>query len=169
MQHCKTCNVEHALAEFETYKIGDAIKYRKECKAARQQRRKKSVAEAAKIDPNTVPLPEQCIKCGTKPPQAVFKWRGDLKIGAWRNVCNRCSDVNADGVTHSQAYRKRQMEEDAEAYRRRNAATHLIWAHKNPDKIHHQKRVSDTDPNRRFKAIVSGACRKYGEDGRDEH
>ena len=161
---CKTCEVNHPSDAFEKYKVNGEIKYRLECKKARQARRKASVKEAPKIDPNTVPLPDECIKCGKKPPEAEFKWRADLKKGGWRNVCNRCCDVNSDGISHSQVYRKREMEKDPKAYRERNAKSHLEWAHRNPDKIKEQQQISASDPTRRFKALLTYLRAKQGDE-----
>ena len=161
---CKTCKINHPIDDFETYKINGEIRYRMECKKARKERRQASVKAAPAIDPNTVPLPSQCVKCCAKPPQAEFKWRSDLKIGGWRATCNRCSDVNSNGVPHSQAYRKREMDKDAEAYRARNAKMHLDWAHRNPDKVQAQQLVCATDPTRRFKAVLTYIRQKCGGD-----
>jgi hypothetical protein len=161
---CKTCQINHPIDDFETYKINGEVRYRMECKKARKERRQASVKAAPAIDPNTVPLPSQCVKCGEKPPQAEFKWRSDVKKGGWRTACNRCSDVNSNGVSHSQAYRKREMDKDAKAYRARNAKMHLDWAHRNPDKVQAQQLLSAADPTRRFKAVLTYIRQKYGGD-----
>jgi hypothetical protein len=138
MQACKACGVQHPLADFEAYTVNGAVKHRLECKAARQSKRKQAVSKARAednaVDPATVPLPERCAKCGVGPPEASFKWRTDLKKACWRSVCNKCISVNADGVSHSTAYREREMSKDAKKFRARNAATHLAWAHRNHDK-----------------------------------
>jgi hypothetical protein len=171
MQYCKACNAEHLLSEFETYKVRDEVRHRLECKAARQQRRKASVQEAAKVDPESVPKPEQCAKCGDKPPHATFKWRGDLKKGSWRPVCNRCSDVSLAGITHSQAYRARQKGVDAEGFRARNAATHRAWVQRNPERMENYKQTvqaAKSDSSKRFNAIRTYVRSKHGEEAAND-
>jgi hypothetical protein len=135
-----------------------------ECKKARKARRYSSVKSALAIDPNTVPLPDECVKCGAKPPAAEFKWRTDVKKGGWRNACNRCSDLNSSGVSHSRAYRKREMDKDASAYRARNAKAHLDWVHRNADKVKAQQQLSAANPTRRFKAVLTYIRQKHGAD-----
>jgi hypothetical protein len=166
---CKSCKVNHPCGAFETYKVNGNTTYRLECKRARANKRKKVVEEANKVDPSTVPLPDECIKCTKKPPECEFKWRFDLVKGGWRNVCNRCSDVNSDGITHSQAYRKREITKNPQAYRERNAKTHQEWAHKNPEKVKKQQRLMVVVPERRFKALITYVRAKHGKSAEADH
>ena len=164
MQACKACKVEHLLADFETYTVKGAVKYRLECKTARHDRRKRANENAPPVDPNTVPLPGQCVKCGASAPKASFQWRKDLVKPCWRTVCNVCISLNASGVAHYTAARARAMEKDPVGFRARNAATHLAWAHRNPDKIKKNQTLQGTLPERKFKALVSYVAYKYGKE-----
>lgn len=162
-QWCNACNVEHPLSCFEarTNANGD-IRYRGVCKKARAEQRKAAIKNAPVVDRSTVPQPEACIKCGGQPPNVEFGWHSNIQGGSWRNVCRRCSSINTDGITHSQAYRQRELERDAEAHRARNAATHLAWARQNPDKVEEQQRLTFSDASRRFKYLIRYLRQKYG-------
>jgi hypothetical protein len=164
MQFCKTCHVEHPLDAFETYRCNGVLRHRLECKKARAARRTTARKNAPAVDPATVPKPEACAVCGDALTDANAVWRSDLLQGGWRERCKTCASINAEGFTHSQAFRKRQMTQDPEAFRARNAATHLEWARQNPDKVAHQQLLSRTDPERRFKGIVTYVKAKYGAD-----
>ena len=52
---------------------------------------------------------------------------------------------------------KRAVAADADGFRKRNAATHLAWAHRNPEAVREQQRKMATEPSRRFKQLVTSA------------
>ena len=166
-QKCKTCEQELDVGEFETYKLSDGTpKLRLECKKCRAAKRKTKVKTVGAKDVAAFALPEACLECGLGPDEVEFKFRHDTLAGGYRNVCNSC--VNKRG--YSQAYRKRQREVNEEAYLARNAATHLKWARANPDAVARQKMLDATDPDRKFKRLVSYAKAKgirVDEDGRE--
>lgn len=108
------------ITDFEAYQVKGDTRYRQECKACRNQRRKASVTMSEPVDKSIIPLPDKCSKCNRALPEVSFSFRQDQKGGSWRTVCVKCRAVNAEGLTHSQAHRKRLLEKDAGAFRARN-------------------------------------------------
>lgn len=68
-------------------------------------------------------------------------------------MCNTC--INAKG--YCQDYRQRQMEQNVAAYRTRNAATHLAWGRRNPDKLKEQQHMMKVLPDRKIGAVRTSA------------
>lgn len=155
---CKTCKAVKDISHFEkTTKTGR----RSVCKPCYAHIKKERAAARNKtIDRNSVPKPTACSECGRGEPDVTFKWRTDIASGGWRSMCNSCFN---DKGYYTQ-YRARQREIDEEAYLARNAATHLDWARRNPDKVQAQKVLEKTDPTRKFKALVQYVKSKYGEE-----
>ena len=148
---CLECKKTLPLDAFERVATG----VRRVCKPCRSLMRKQSVAKAPKVDPASVPKPDACVQCHKGPADVDFQWRSEVKTGGWRATCMSCT--NSKG--YSQAHRAREVTKDADAYRKRNAETHLRWAHNNPDNVRAQGVKNDTEPDRKIKAIVYGASR----------
>ena len=154
---CKTCNVHHPIDAFELVQLKDGTsKPRSECRAARAAKRKANSAASVKRKPSEVPMPEACIGCRKSHPEVKFQFRTDIAEGGWRSTCNEC--FNAKGYYTD--YRNRQREMDEEAYLARNAATHLAWARRNPDSVKKQQAKTASEPERKFKALVTYAKSK---------
>lgn len=149
-QNCRTCKVDKDLSAFETY---GSNKHRKECKGCRAAQRAAKVKAAPKKDSADFELPSACVSCGKGPDEVQFKFRADTLAGGYRSKCNVC--INQEG--YSQAYRARELAKDPVAYRARNAATHLAWAHRNPENVQRQQELDRTDPVRKFKRLISYA------------
>ncbi len=150
---CKTCGVAKPLDAYEvTTKDGKCRRgVCKPCYA--KAKAAKAKAKAADHDPSAVPKPAACVKCGKGPDEVDFKWRADVQKGGWRTECNAC--YNAKG--YDKEHRKRERAKDETAYLARNAATHLAWAHRNPDKVKEQQLKTATMPERRIKVIKTSA------------
>jgi hypothetical protein len=156
---CKDCKVVKVLDCFETT-TKDGRSRRAVCKPCYSAKKSAKAREASKDhDPESIPKPIACIECKRGPSEVEFKWRSDIAAGGWRNTCNNCH--NSKG--YDKAHRARCIEQDAEAYRRRNAEVHLKWAQANPEKIDAQQQLMRSDPKRRFKALVSSLRRKHGD------
>ena len=118
---CKECKASKPVSQFELMPSG---KPRGQCKACRQAKRNAAARQKqSEIDRDSVPKPESCNECGRGCPEVDFKWRSDAAAGGWRPTCNDCTGKKG----YAQAYRKRKMETDPDAYRARNAATHRAW------------------------------------------
>lgn len=151
---CKTCNVSKPTTAFETMPNGHP---RGECKSCRQTKRLDVVKAARdKHNPDKTPKPTACSKCGKGPAEVEFKWRSDVKSGGWRPDCNSC--YNAKG--YCEKYRAEQLAVDAVAYRKRNAESHLEWAHRNPDKVREQQIKTATEAARKIKALKTNAAQR---------
>jgi len=142
---CNTCNVSKESTEFEAK--------RAMCKVCRKASRAESVKKAVKVNPDNVEKPKACINCGKGPALVDFKWRTDTVSGGWRNECNSC--YNNKG--YCEKSRAKSREEDKDAFLARNAATHLVWAHKNPDKIKEQQFLDATVSERKISKIKTTA------------
>lgn len=154
LRACKTCGVSKSLDCFE---MTTKTSRRKECKPCYASKKKERAKVAAQgHDRDTTPKPEACAKCARGYPEVDFKWRSDVKQGGWRSECNAC--YNAKG--YCEEYRKREREKDEEGYLARNAASHLAWAHKNPDKVKEQQVITATEPGRRIKQIKTSAVQR---------
>jgi hypothetical protein len=145
-----------AVDDFEvTKRKGEQVLCRravcKPCYAAGKAAKAKVVA--ASHDPHSVPKPSACSGCGKGPHEVDFQWRSDVQKGGWRSSCNVCY---ADKGYH-RAYRVRECTKDADAYLARNAKTHLEWAHRNPDKVQEQQRLSTTEPSRKLGVVRTSA------------
>lgn len=148
---CKTCKECKPVAEFETTPTGAP---RGQCKRCRHAKKAQVAKDARdKHDPDGTPVPEACVKCGKGAPEVAFKWRADTKSGGWRSECNTC--YNDKG--YCEKYRATQLATDADAYRKRNAETHLAWAHRNPDKVREQQAKAATEAERKFKTILTAS------------
>lgn len=152
---CSACGQTKDVSAFERTPSGNP---RKECKECRKAKRAEAAAKAKQEgsharDPAAVPKPSACSGCGKGPDQVEFKWRTDVMSGGWRAVCNGC--YNEKG--YHKEYRKRELEKDAAAYRKRNAEAHLAWAHRNPDKVKEQQELQRTSVDRKFKGLVMAA------------
>ncbi len=90
MRTCKTCNIDKEIDCFEaTTKDGKCR--RAVCKPCYSRKKADRAKEGSKdIDPETVPKPSHCVKCGKGSEEVLFKWRTDLKKGGWRTECNTC-------------------------------------------------------------------------------
>ena len=102
------------------------------------------------------------------------------KNGVQVKTCNECRAKDARqaqkpevrerknefqrGKGYDAKHRAKKREENEEAYLAHNAAIHLEWAHRNPKKIKHQQNLTDTDPMRKFKALVTYVRQKHGDD-----
>jgi hypothetical protein len=151
---CTQCNVDKPLDSYEvTTKDGRCR--RAVCKPCYAQL-KKQRAKAGAADQSSIAKPTACCKCGRGPPEVDFKWRTDVKRGAWRTECNTC--YNAKG--YSTDYRARQRELDEAAYLERNARTHLAWVQKNPDKVKEQQLKTATIAERKIKTIKTSATQR---------
>jgi hypothetical protein len=98
-------------------------------------------------------MPAACFECGKGPPEVEFKWRTDVKSGGWRGKCNEC--VNAKG--YHKTHRSKKMAENADAYRAHNAAVHLEWAHRNPERVKLQQEKTACEPKRKI-ATIRTSC-----------
>lgn len=156
---CTRCELEKPLDAYEvTTKDGKCR--RAVCKPCYTQLKKeRAKAVAASHKPEATPKPPACVKCGQGPDVVDFKWRSDTKQGGWRTECNAC--FNAKG--YCDKYRERERQKDEAGYLARNAATHLDWVRRNPDKVDAQKRLIKTDPNRRWKALLTYVRQKHGD------
>lgn len=150
---CKTCKVAKPLDAYEvTTKNGNSR--RGVCKPCYAKvKAAKADAKAADHDPSSVPKPAACVKCGKGPDEVEYKWRADVQKGGWRTECNAC--YNAKG--YDKEYRERECAKDKGAFLARNAATHLAWAHRNPNKVKEQQLKTATMPERRIKVIKTSA------------
>lgn len=159
-KQCKDCKEIKDIDEFEkTTKDGKCR--RAVCKPCYSQKKTQRAKEASKTHtPENVPKPEACVECGKGVPEVNFKWRADTVGGGWRSVCITC--INGKGYTEK--YRAKKMEEDAEGFRKHLAEAHLKWAHANPDKVKAQQKKMRTDPDRKFKALITYVKAKYGEE-----
>jgi hypothetical protein len=151
-------------------------KYRNQCKKCKNARRKNANAsEAAKKARSdrrdTTPLPSACVQCGKGPSEVEFRWRDDVKKGGWRETCTACYNAKKYHAT----YRDKKNQEDPETFRAHNTAVHLAWVLQNPDRMREYQELQRTDPERKFKALltyVRAKNRKNGtvidKDGGDE-
>lgn len=142
MRNCKTCELRLNLDRFEVN--------RQECKTCRQKRKTNAAHNAEKPEERP-PMPTICRTCGKGGQE--FKWRTDVVVGSWRTSCNAC--YNSKG--YSEKSRALARDKDEYGYLARNAATHLIWAHKNPDKVKEQQIIAATIPERKIKTILNSA------------
>jgi hypothetical protein len=118
------------------------------------KKRTNSRRNKPKAEPNLKTYPSECVKCGKCPSDGVkFIWRDDVGKGGWRNQCTTCDYEKG----YSKKSRDKQRAEDEKKYLDRNAATHLAWAHRNPDKIKEQQVLEETVPDRKFKALIVSA------------
>jgi hypothetical protein len=150
---CSACNQTKPLDAYEvTTKDGRCR--RAACVPCYSALKKERTSVAAtRHDPDSAPKPDACAKCGKAHPEVDFKWRADVKKGGWRTECNAC--YNDKG--YSAVYRTREREKDEAAYLARNAAAHLDWARRNPDKVKEQQNKERTDADRKFKTIRTSA------------
>ena len=135
MPVCRTCNAAKPIGAFEITKPSGTPRH--ECKECRKGRRKISV-EARPPDaatPNLATKPKACSECGQGAPDVDFQWRTDLKTCCWRPICYVC--IYAKG--YSEEYRARARTKDEEAYLKKNAVSHLDWAHRNPENVRLQQ------------------------------
>lgn len=115
------CHVEKPVSSYDAYVYRGVEQYRLACKEC-------------------VPLPDECIECGSKPPEASFAWRL-LKSGpTYRSTCSKCRSVNKDGVSHSQASRAKLKADDPEGSNRKNA--------ENQHRHREKKKATDLDAHR---------------------
>jgi len=174
LRTCQDCNESKDEATaFERMPTG---KYRNQCKKCKNARRKNANAsEAAKKARSdrrdTTPLPSACVQCGKGPSEVEFRWRDDVKKGGWRETCTACYNAKKYHAT----YRDKKNQEDPETFRAHNTAVHLTWVLQNPDRMREYQELQRTDPERKFKALltyVRAKNRKNGtvidKDGGDE-
>jgi hypothetical protein len=150
------CGIEKDIGQFEKTTNKSM---RAECKQCHNKKRAERAKEAgAHIDLSKFPRPESCIECGKSYPDVEFQQR--LENGTWRPSCYAC--MHAKG--YSAAHRERARANDEKAYLLRNAAAHLEWAKRNPDKVKQQQMLTKTQSNRKFKGLVTYVKSKYGKD-----
>lgn len=161
---CKECNIEKDNDHFEiTTKDGKCR--RAVCKPCYNHKKAERARVSSKlVDKSSIPKPMQCVACKKSSDQVDFKWRADIKQGGWRSECNTC--YNEKG--YSEKSRTLSREKDPEEYLRKNAVTHLNWAHNNQDKVKEQQQKTLSDPIRRFKTIVSYVRSKHGDENMDK-
>lgn len=147
MPQCNTCNIVLPLESFE--------RNRRMCKECRKDSRKTAVKNAVK-DPQAAVLPERCITCQRPPgPDVVFKLRHDKVSACYHTACNNCKNVGSHKRTVS--YRKRQRENDEEAFLARNAKTAREYRKTHAEEI---SAWATKNVNRRLTAIQGQAKRK---------
>jgi hypothetical protein len=161
LRPCKTCGLKKDLDAYEkTTKDGKCRRaVCKPCYAQLKMQRAKTAN--ANVDKSSVSKPTACTECGQGEPDVEFKWRTDIKAGGWRFQCNSCYN----GKGYSEKSRGKRRAEDPVEYLARNAASHLAWANDNRDKVLAQQQLTQTDPSRRFKALVTYVKQKHGEEG----
>lgn len=151
-QSCTSCNEEKALTQFEKTPSGG---YRGVCKPCRASKRKGALLnkrqEEAKPNPEEIPKPAKCDKCEMSYPDVDFKFRTDLLRGGWRSTCNKCYNEKGYYID----YRIRERQKDEQAFLKRNAETHLKWAHENTQKVKEQKHLEKINQERKFKVILN--------------
>lgn len=113
----------------------------------------KAKEASANARPSAPPEDHRCSKCMRGPSDVVFKWRSDVCKGGWRSECNSCINMK----NYSASYRARERSKDEKAYLKRNAETHLAWAHRNREKVVHQQEFTVQMPDRRIKQIRTSA------------
>lgn len=151
---CSDCNEEKdEVTCFERMPTG---KFRNQCKQCKTARRKKSAnsdaAKKLKLENRLKVLPpRECTECHKGPSEVKFTWREDTKTGGWRTVCNTCTL----GKGYYTAYRERKHDEDSDAFKAHNARVHLEWAHRNPGLVKAQHDMERTDPDRKFKGMLT--------------
>ncbi len=93
MKTCKSCNVGKDIDCFEvTTKDGKCR--RAVCKPCYNRAKAERAKLGSKdIDPSSVAKPSSCTKCGKNGDEVTFKWRTDVKQGAWRTECNACYNL----------------------------------------------------------------------------
>ena len=148
LRKCKTCAAALPFDRFEATRL--------ECMGCRQSSRTERARSTSTRDQASIPVPAECVSCGKGSDEVSFGWRSDVLFGSWRNECTSCYNAKDYSVTS----RARSREKDEEGYLRRNATTHLEWAHMNPEKVKEQQRLNVAVPERKMKTIVTSArCR----------
>lgn len=107
---CTICNVDKPVDAFE--------KGRKQCKACRKAKKTESIKAGEMRDPATAPHVERCRLCDAPWSAETFRWRTDVKGGAWRTDCNACFGSKG----YHTAYRAKKRAEDEAGFLARNAA-----------------------------------------------
>jgi hypothetical protein len=152
---CKICFIEKQIDDFEKRQNS----WRSECKKCRAQKKQQNAKEkSALIDRELVSKP-LCNQCGLTFPEVMFAWRSDVAKGGWKSICNKCYNVKG----YSEKSRAKHREANETEYLAKNAATHLAWAKRNPDKVDIQLQLVKTDPERRWKALLTYLRHKHGD------
>jgi hypothetical protein len=152
-QCCETCK---EIKPYSTFEVFSPNKYRMTCKICYNKKRADAYKSTPKAPPDLNTLPSQCVKCGKPPSDEIkFVWRGETRggKGSWRNECMACTNKKG----YSAKSRAKKRAEDEPGYLARNAATHLDWAHRNPDKVKEQQMMAETEPDRKLKALITSA------------
>jgi len=126
MKTCVVCLVSKDELLFE---IHSNQKRRNQCKQCRWELRTKSVKKTEKQDPLTAPHVNNCVKCSVLWSPDLFRWRNDIKNGAWRTSCNKCYGENK----YDMKYRQRERENDKEGFLERNNKMMKRWRDNNPE------------------------------------
>ena len=101
MKTCVVCLVSKDELLFE---IHSNQKRRNQCKQCRWELRTKSVKKTEKQDPLTAPHVNNCVKCSVLWSPDLFRWRNDIKNGAWRTSCNKCYGENKYDMKYRQRH-----------------------------------------------------------------
>lgn len=158
---CKLCDVEKEIDAFEKT---TAISRRAVCKPCYNKKKaERAKAGSSKIKRDSIPKPDKCAECERSSDEVDFKWRDDVKSGGWRSVCISCYNLR----DYSEASRTKRREEDEEGYLKRNAETHLAWAHNNPDKVKAQQDLRKSLPDRKFKMLINYVKTYYSKNVED--
>ena len=158
MKLCKDCTIEKSIDDFEcTTKDGKSR--RGVCRPCYNKKKADRAKESnGKLDKSSIPKPVACSMCKLGPDECEYTWRIDLKKGGWRPECNKC--LHTKGYTDK--YRKKCRDTNEEGYLKRNADTHLKWAHNNQEKVQEQQEKTKCEPDRKMKTIVSYVKQKKG-------